>query len=238
MYSKPITQGIAANLTPGVRIEPLPQCKHWNTSPTHHPLATATDIVDLTIRLETNVQAQVCKPEYSLCFQWLPFTNESLRIWLTWKRIFQVSKRKVEDPSLPKWSLEYPLYFYISSYHFGKSRKWYDVTQITFALAKMVDDYFLDVQLPWRLLKKKCFGLCKALFQLTQTKFKGKSFYAQKCLITQNRIPFRHFHWTMDFGENVWRIFYGSIKSELNIIGLSESNKRCIIFKIIACCCG
>ena len=39
----PLPKGIAAEKTSGVGIEPLPQCKHWITSPTRYPSATASD---------------------------------------------------------------------------------------------------------------------------------------------------------------------------------------------------
>ena len=51
------------------------------------------------------------------------------------------------------------------SSHFGKFRKWCDLTQITFALAKMADNCLLDVKSPWKLLntKQKCLGLCNII---------------------------------------------------------------------------
>ena len=35
----PYPRGLQQKKTPSVGIEPLPQCKHWITSPTHYPLA-------------------------------------------------------------------------------------------------------------------------------------------------------------------------------------------------------
>ena len=55
--------------------------------------------------------------------------------------------------------------------------------------------------------KKGTRALFSASFWLPKTRSKGTKFFARKYLIIQNRIHFRQFHWPMDFGGIVWRIF-------------------------------